>query len=173
MKFFIAGIMQGSKIENSLHSQNYRNEIKSALERTFPNADVYDPLAANQDSIHYSPEDGKNTFLFHNRMCGTEIDVLVAFVPQASMGTAIEIWEAWRSGATVISISPMSTNWVVQFLSDAVYPDLESFGAALSSGEIAKFLASRPAQKTPRTAESDAAFAAISARLAAANAKNR
>ena len=44
-------------------------------------------------------------FFRHNRMC-REIDVLLAFVPEASMGTAIEMWEAYQHGAAVITISP-------------------------------------------------------------------
>ena len=112
MKFFIAGIMQGSKTDVSLHG-----------------------------------ETGRRVFLTHNQMCGSEIDVLVAFVPEASMGTAIEIWEAWKNGALVLTISPMATNWAVKFLSDAVYPDLDSFQAALDSGEIARFIA----EATPRS----------------------
>lgn len=77
-------------------------------------------------------------------MCGTEIDVLVAFVPEASMGTAIEIWEAWRNGALILTISPMATNWAIKFLSDAIYPDLAAFRAALDSGAVARLVDERP-----------------------------
>lgn len=149
-KFFIAGLMQGSIVEEAIHSQDYRAEIKSALAEAFPDADVYDPFERNKDSLFYSPEEGKKTFLGHNRMCGTEIDVLVAFVPEASMGTAIEIWEAWRNGALILTISPMSTNWAIKFLSDVIYPDLDAFRAALAAGEIARLVAERP-RTAPRS----------------------
>ena len=33
----------------------------------------------------------------HNDMC-REVDVVIAFVPEASMGTAIEMWEAYQHG---------------------------------------------------------------------------
>jgi len=69
-------------------------------------------------------------------MCGSEVDVLIAFVPEASMGTAIEMWEAWKNKAVVITISPLKVNWAVRFLSHAIYPDLLAFFAALDSGEI-------------------------------------
>lgn len=140
MKFFIAGVMQGSKKEAELHSQNYRDHIKEALNRTFPDAVVYDPFERNKDSVNYAPKTGKKVFLTHNRMCGTEVDVLVAFVPEASMGTAVEIWEAWQNGAIVITVSPLAVNWVVKFLSDVVYPDLNSFYTALANGEIARII---------------------------------
>ena len=65
-------------------------------------------------------------------MCGTEIDLLIAYVPEASMGTAVEMWEAWKNGAVIISISGMTRNWVVRYLSHRIYPDLESFKAAVA-----------------------------------------
>lgn len=143
-KFFIAGLMQGSIVREEIHSQDYRAEIKSTLRAAFPDTDVYDPFERNKDSLFYSPETGKKVFLGHNRMCGTEIDVLVAFVPEASMGTAIEIWEAWRNGALILTISPMASNWAIKFLSDAIYPDLNAFRDALDSGAVARLVAERP-----------------------------
>ncbi|MDD3588601.1 MAG: hypothetical protein PHQ75_15570 [Thermoguttaceae bacterium] len=138
MKFFIAGIMQGSETEKKIHSQNYRTVIKEIVLREFPDADVYDPFEKHKNSLQYGTETGKETFLRHNKMCGNQVDCLIAFIPEASMGTAIEMWEAWKNGATVISISPMAANWAVKFLSHAVYPDIESF--AESAGD---FLRSR------------------------------
>ena len=70
-------------------------------------------------------------------MC-REIDVLVAFVPEASMGTAIEMWEAHQHGAAVITISPLRHNWAVKFLSHAIYADLAAFEAAVRSGDAAR-----------------------------------
>ena len=127
MKFFIAGIMQGSIVERGLHGQNYRDRIKEIIGRQLPEAEIYDPLELNKNSLYYDDELGRTTFLRHNKMCGEEIDVLIAYVPEASMETAIEIWEAWKNGALVLTISPMDQNWAVRFLSHAVYPDLESF----------------------------------------------
>ncbi|MCF0234768.1 MAG: hypothetical protein HUK22_07315 [Thermoguttaceae bacterium] len=137
MKFFIAGIMQGSIVEASLHSQNYREDIRAKLAEAFPDAEIYDPLAANQNSLFYTFDFGKNVFLNHNVMCGSEIDVLIAYLPEASMGTAVEIWEAWKNGAIIIVISPLAENWVVKFLSSAIYPDLPTFFAAVKSRELA------------------------------------
>jgi len=48
MRFFIAGIMQGSLIPAELHAQNYRRQIKQLLLSTFDKADVYDPLATDR-----------------------------------------------------------------------------------------------------------------------------
>jgi hypothetical protein len=64
----------------------------------------------------------------------------VAFVPEASMGTAIEMWEAHRHGRVVITISPLVHNWAVRFLSHAVYADVEAFAAALADGRVRRIV---------------------------------
>jgi len=138
--FFIAGIMQGSFHEMALHDQRYRTELARRLGESFPDSRVYDPLAHHANSVDYDDAKGRETFFTHNRMCGGEVDVLIAFIPEASMGTAIEMWEAWNNNAVVITISPLKVNWAVRFLSHAVYPDLSAFFAALDSGEIAALL---------------------------------
>ena len=56
-------------------------------------------------------------------------DVLVAYVPEASMGTAIEMWQAFKAGAHVFTISPLAENWVVKFLSQRVFATLDEFVA--------------------------------------------
>jgi hypothetical protein len=54
------------------------------------------------------------------------------------MGTAIEMWEAYRHGRAVIAVSPLAHNWAVKFLSHALYSDLEAFEAALAQGTVAE-----------------------------------
>ena len=136
MRIFLAGIMQGSHRAAQLHDQNYRDRLKDLLAQHFPSAEIYDPLADHPASLEYGDDKGRDVFMFHNRMCG-EVDVLLAVVPEASMGTAIEMWEAHRNGRIVISISPLARNWAVKFLSHAIYPDEAAFDEALISGELA------------------------------------
>jgi hypothetical protein len=140
MRFFLAGIMQGSHSEALLHDQEYRTQIKQLIETHFPNADVYDPLANHSESLGYDETTGRDVFFGHNRMC-RGVDVLLAFVPEASMGTAIEMWEAYQHGAAVITVSPLKHNWAIKFLSHAIYADLEQFEAAVLSGEVARRVA--------------------------------
>ena len=80
MRFFIAGIMQGSLIPAELHAQNYRRQIEQLLLATFDDAEVYDPLANHNQSIDYDDDTGRDTFFSHNRMC-REVDCLVALRP--------------------------------------------------------------------------------------------
>ncbi|HEY1784094.1 MAG TPA: hypothetical protein VGG30_01050 [Pirellulales bacterium] len=127
--------MQGSLREAALHSQDYRQQVAGLLAGAFPEADIYDPLAQHAGSIDYDDATGRQVFFHHNCLC-REVDVVVAFVPEASMGTAIEMWEAHRYGRVVIAISPLAHNWAVRFLSHAVYPDVETFAAALADGRV-------------------------------------
>lgn len=140
MRIFIAGIMQGSHREAALHDQDYRPVLQEALACAFTDADVYDPLADHRESLEYDPQQARRVFLQHNEMC-REVDLLVAFVPHASMGTAIEMWEAYRAGVPVITISPLEHNWAIRFTSDLIYPTIEEFVAEAKSGRLAQKLA--------------------------------
>jgi hypothetical protein len=147
MRIFLAGIMQGSHAEAAVHPQDYRPLLRRLLATHFPDAEVYDPRENHASSIGYDHDTGRSVFLAHNRMC-REVDVLLAFVPEASMGTAIEMWEAYRHGAVVITISPMRHNWAIKFLSHALYADLSEFEAALTSGQLARRIAEVRPQPT-------------------------
>jgi hypothetical protein len=136
MRFFLAGIMQGSHLASAIHNQDYRARLKALVQKHFPDAEIYDPLADHAASLDYDDQRGCRVFLDHNRLAG-EVDVLVAYVPEASMGTAIEMWEAWKNGRTVVTISPLKHNWAVKFLSHVLYADLLEFEAALADGRLA------------------------------------
>src|SRR4051812_36823271 len=84
MRFFLAGIMQGSHLGFVLHNQDYRGRLKQLLAEHFPGADIYDPLADHANSLDYDEQKGREVFWHHNRLC-REVDVVIAFVPEASM----------------------------------------------------------------------------------------
>lgn len=139
MKFFLAGIMQGSMTERGMHEQDYRHRLRQLIEEHVPAAQVYCPLDDHKQSLTYGDGKGRDVFFHHNRLAA-ESDVIVAFLPSASMGTAVEMWEAHRAGRVVLSISPLAHNWVVRFLSHRVFADLEAFETAAVSGELARLL---------------------------------
>ena len=58
-------------------------------------------------------------------------DLLIAYVPTASMGAALEMYVAHARGVPVVTISPLAENWVVRALSRRVYGDLDGFLAAV------------------------------------------
>lgn len=148
MHVFLAGIMQGSHLGAVMHHQGYRGRLRELLSRHLPEATVYDPLADHEQSLDYDADQGRAVFLHHNKMCG-EVDVLIAFVPEASMGTAIEMWEAWRNGRVVIAISPLSHNWTVRYCSHVLYPDVEGLEADLASGELRRKIADHLESQQP------------------------
>jgi len=140
LRFFLAGIMQGSHLGAVLHNQNYRQQLSDLLRAAFPGCSVYDPLADHGQSLEYDEVTARQVFYRHNRMC-REVDVVIAFVPEASMGTAIEMWEARRVGRVVLAISPLLKNWAVKYCSSYIFPDLEAFAAAAESGKLAELVA--------------------------------
>jgi hypothetical protein len=122
-----------------MHDQGYRARLRHLLSRHVPQAEVYDPLADHAQSLDYDHDTGREVFMHHNRLCG-EVDVVVAFVPSASMGTAIEMWEAHRSGRIVVSVSPLAENWAIKFLSHVRYEHLDQFEYDLVSGQFLRRL---------------------------------
>lgn len=139
LRIFIAGIMQGSHVGAVIHHQGYRQRLAALLSAAFPHAEIYDPLADHQQSLTYEDDLARQVFFHHIRLC-SEVDVVVAYLPEASLGTAIEMWEARRHGRRVLTISPLKHNWAVKFLSDQVYGDLEEFAAALAAGRVQRLL---------------------------------
>ena len=60
---------------------------------------------------------------------------------EASMGTAIEMWEAHTNARFLITITPLIHNWVVQITSNVVYENVSAFVQSLRSGDIDKLIA--------------------------------
>lgn len=139
LRIFLAGIMQGSHRGAHLHDQSYREVLVRRLREYLPHCQIYDPWADHKNSLEYSVDQGREVFFRHNRLCG-EVDLLIAYVPEASMGTAIEMWEAHRHGRIVVTISPLKFNWTVKYLSDRLYPDWDAFYAELASGQFTVWL---------------------------------
>ena len=135
MNVFLAGIIQGSLVEARIHDQDWRSPIQAALERHLPGADVYCHYSLHPNSITYRLPQIRKTIDEGNHRAAA-CDLLVAWIPSASMGTAIEMYEAARHGALVLAITPLKANWVVRAYSDRVLPDLEAFEVLLASGEV-------------------------------------
>lgn len=140
MKFFLAGIMQGSHAGDDLYSQSYRDDLRQMLAAAFPQAEIYDPFSDHNESIAYDDETARRVYYAHNRMC-REVDCLIAFVPEASMGTAIEMWEAHEHGrGLVVAISPLTKNWAVKFCSHVIFESTAAFKAVVAGGELQEMI---------------------------------
>jgi len=136
MRVFVAGVMQGSRTDEKVTDQDYRQQIGRMLKSGMEGVEIIDPWALHPESEGYDIAQARDTFMSMNALAG-QVDVLVAFVPEATMGTAIEMWEAYRAGVKVLSISPMAENWVVKLLSSRVFPTLEAFEAYVTNGGLA------------------------------------
>ncbi|MCK5113547.1 MAG: hypothetical protein KAR11_02145 [Phycisphaerae bacterium] len=133
MNIFLAGIIQGSKVGEDIHAQDWRGPIIAAVERHLPGAKTYCHFTQHPNSITYEPDKILATFE-DGLQRAVAADLVIAYIPSASMGTAIEIYEAKRNNTPVISITPMETNWVVRLYSDKIFPDTESFEKYLAAG---------------------------------------
>jgi hypothetical protein len=135
MRVFIAGIMQGSRTDGGIDAQDYRREIAQIVRRHVPGVEVLDPFELHSDGTGYGSAQAKQTLLEMAALAG-QVDVLVAYVPSASMGTAIEMWNAYQRGRRVYAISPLADNWVVRSLSEHVFPDMAAFANFVASGGL-------------------------------------
>ncbi len=139
-RVFIGGIMQGSINGKGIVNQDYRSAIRSALQDRWSDVDVIDPYVLHPNSVNYDV-DGARSTLFSLVDLAAGSDLVIAYVPLASMGTAMEMYSAYQRGVPVIAISPMAENWVVQVLSRRIYPDLDAFLAEVSrAGRIEELL---------------------------------
>jgi hypothetical protein len=141
-RFFIAGIIQGSKLDSDVHDQTYREKIKRMLKNIFPGCEIICPVENHPNSVAYNDEQARRVFLDHVDMV-KNMHCLIVYLPEASMGSAIEMWEAYSRKIVKITISPMTTNWVVRILSDRIFPNIETFEQFAISGQMKKLLEAR------------------------------
>jgi sulfur carrier protein ThiS len=146
MRVFIAGIMQGSRRENTIDDQDYRRRIGECLQSNSNRIEIVDPFELHPNSVEYGDDAARQTLIDLAQVAG-RADVVIAYVPEASMGTALEMWEAYRSRRPVFTISPMIHNWVVKGLSIRVFETIDQFCAFVSSGDFERTVrAAQPVQ---------------------------
>jgi len=134
-KVFLAGVMQGSRSGLEIENQDYRKLIPAIFERKAPGVEIFDPFAQHNDSVHY--DDATAYQVFHEHLeYARGVKVLIAYLPSASMGTAIEIFEAKRSGALVWTITPLHSNWVVRMFSDEIFGSINEFDNWLTPDKL-------------------------------------
>jgi hypothetical protein len=139
---FLAGIMQGSLVEARIHAQDWREPISAAIEKHLPDAEIYCHYTRHRGSVGYELADIRATFA-EGVERAAHCDVLIAYLPSASMGTAIEMHEAAARGAVVLTVTPLEANWVVRAYSDRVFPDIASLEAFLADPECRRLIAAK------------------------------
>ena len=142
LSFFLAGIIQGSIKGKSVFCQDYRKELRRIILKSYPEATVFCPVDNHPRSLEY--DDEKAATIFHEHVeIATQSDLVIVYLPEASLGSAIEMWEAKKNKVAIISISPMTENWVVRILSDHVCLNIDEFRLFIESGGIESLLSAR------------------------------
>ena len=139
MQVFIAGIMQGSRMDHYIGDQDYRRIISETLLEHRAGVEIMDPNELHPNGVDYDDELAKATLLEMADLASM-VDLTVAYVPQASMGTALEMWKAFEANVPLVTISPMAANWVIKHLSSVVLPDLDAFRLWVADGGFDKLL---------------------------------
>ncbi len=154
---FIAGTMQGSRRGAAQLTQGYREAIRHLVLTHFPKANVLCPeqymqqhLASDEEAIRndhaalasfvdidataLSRPLQKLTGIFHELVdAAAASDMCIAWLPdhEASMGTAVEMYAAWRAGVPVIAVTEMRQNLAILSCASLILPDLVSLGGYL------------------------------------------
>jgi nucleoside 2-deoxyribosyltransferase len=121
------------------------------LRRYLSNVEVIDPFELHPNSVAYDTAEARRT-LIALAQTASQSDVVVVYVPEASMGTALEMWEAYRGGKPIFAISPLAYNWVVRCLATRVFADIDEFGVFVASGDFERSLRSAASQFADRAA---------------------
>ena len=122
--FFLSGVMQGKKADGDgvvgTVPQDYRAEMKDAVQAADASATVIEPwdLVGAECATLY-PEGTAQADMFkedaHVRHCfgvcveaAAKADVIISYLPEASMGSAVEIHAAHGNGKTILVVAPGS-----------------------------------------------------------------
>ena len=104
--FFLAGIIQGSIRHEAVHCQDYRRALRDIIERRRARtARVYCPVENHPESLGYDDAKASRVFFDHIEW-SRRVDCLVAYLPEASMGTAVEMYAAREAGRAVVDHKP-------------------------------------------------------------------
>jgi hypothetical protein len=142
MHVFIAGVMQGRRLDDQVDDQNYRLQISNALQKHMPEADVSDPWAMNPGSVYFDEARARKVFYDMTALAGTA-DLLIAYLPTVSMGTAMEMWQARQSDAYIVAVTPHVHQWAIRFTADEIVPDLDTLLTQIENGTFSRILQER------------------------------
>lgn len=145
MHVFIAGVMQGKRRDDQIDDQGYRLRIAEALRSNVPDVKITDPWAMHPDSVRYDDETARQTFLSLTKRAGT-VDLLIAYLPTISMGTAMEMWEAHQAGVTIVAVTPYVHHWAIRFTADEIVSDLDALVGEIENGGVERWTKARPAR---------------------------
>lgn len=154
--YFVSGVMGGSGEGKSnlsgvaVESQDYRAQMREAILAADPTATIVDPaelVKTRSISLHPSgPVDWSSDIAvatMFGECCdlAARCDVIISYLPSASMGSAVELHAAHESGKLVLVVAPgenMKRNWVIRVYADHVFDSIE---------ELRRWLLENPTNK--------------------------
>jgi hypothetical protein len=152
MKIFIGGVMQGTRHDDQIDSQTYRVRIAEAFQQYDPEIGIIDPWALNPNSVKYEDGLARDTFLSMTRKV-KEADLMIAYLPQVSMGTAMEMWEAYNAGIYIVAVTPYLHHWAVRFTANEILPDLDALLADIKNGRLPHLIHAKNSVDQPLLAD--------------------
>ena len=150
--YFLSGVMGGSgggastELGIAMEDQDYRGRIRHAILAADSAATIVDPLDMGKERAaqlypHGTPEQEMWADDFDVRdmfrdvvAAAASADVVVSYLPTASMGSAVELHAAHAAGRVVLCVAPgsMRGNWVVRAYSARVFDDIPSLAEYLT-----------------------------------------
>ena len=149
--YFLSGVMQGRKadgdgVEGTV-SQDYRRLITAAIQSADPSARVVEPwdlVGGVCQSLYAEGTPQSDMFKddAHVRLAfgvvvdaAAAADIVVSYLPEASMGSAVEIHAARAAGRTILVVAPgsMAQNWVIRSYADYVFASIDELSVWLVS----------------------------------------
>lgn len=129
----------------AMEDQDYRGRIRHAILAADSAATIVDPLDMGKERAaqlypHGTPEqemwadDCDVRDMFRDVVAAAaSADVVVSYLPTASMGSAVELHAAHAAGRVVLCVAPgsMRGNWVVRAYSARVFDDIPSLAEYL------------------------------------------
>lgn len=151
-RVFIAGTIQGANRGIRVEDQGYRSAITELFEGAFPAVECFDPSldVLEQLNVPSTAEQIRELAVEPPRSLETSslpsplqvlretfidttqsvenFDLCVAYLPghTPSMGTAMEMYAAYRSGVPILTITDMVGNLAIASVSSWVLADLEA-----------------------------------------------
>ena len=139
MKIYISGVMQGSLKGHGIQVQEYRKVISDSVKELHPEAEIYDPFLVFPDSVEFDDQRAKQTLFLLADEAGVA-DVVIAYLPEASMGTALEMMRAYDNGKIIISITDLEKNWFVRAVSTKIFISLDEFCTWIQSTHLSEII---------------------------------
>jgi hypothetical protein len=144
MKIFLAGVIQGDRADGSLHEQDYRTVLSDIVKATHPNAEFIDPHRENPDRLGWNRQRQADMF-FEYAAKAAACDAMIAWLPTASMGTAVEMYTAHTARVPIVAVTPLIGTWAIFAMATCCLPDIAAFAEFVKAGRFAALLPGDPA----------------------------